>query len=129
MANKSKQKGTAAETRVVRFLQSRGIEAERKALSGSEDKGDIKVDGNIIFEVKSGKQTINPTRTQLEEWMRQSNKEGKNSGSSDYLVIARHSKNPKDYDVWEHNPNDHSIEWKHWYLDEWCIDFSQKKGE
>lgn len=121
MVNKSKKKGTEAETRIVKYLASHGIVAERKALTGSNDQGDIKVIAfgwgcDLIFEVKSGKQTINPTRVQLDEWMRQTITEGHNADSSALLVIARYGKNPADYDVWQAHENS----WSHWYLDDWC---------
>lgn len=39
--NVSKQKGTAWETAVVRYLNEQGFPVERRALTGKEDKGDI----------------------------------------------------------------------------------------
>lgn len=122
MANPSKKKGTAAETRVVKFLRSFDIQAERRALSGSEDQGDIKViarDVELVFEVKSGKQTMNPTRNQMDEWIRQTIIEGINAGCDSMLVVARHGKSPKDYDVWIPCKNNMI----HWYLDDWCNRF------
>lgn len=123
MANPSKAKGTAAETRVVKYLKSFGIKAERKALSGSNDKGDIQVDVGwsvgLIMEVKSGKQTTNPTRKQLDEWMNQTMTEGKNSHCLSLLVVARFGKNPSDYDVWQQVSEDDPLR-RHWYLDDWC---------
>lgn len=126
MANPSKAKGTAAETRIVKYLKSFGIKAERKALSGSNDKGDIQVYASgwekyLIMEVKAGKQTTNPTRKQLRTWMDQAIAEGKNAYSSSLLVIARFGKNPSDYDVWQ-SYSDNS--WRHWYLDDWCKQYS-----
>lgn len=125
MSSPSKVKGTKAETRVVKFLQSYGIGAERKALSGSEDKGDIQVlafgyGHDLVFEVKAGKQTANPTRAQLNEWLRQTEIEGKNAGCHSALVVARYGKNPADYDVWFQRPGKVLI---HYYLDDWCSEF------
>lgn len=120
MANKSKAKGTAAETRVVKYLANYGIQAERRALSGAEDKGDIKlIDEDIILEVKGGKMTANPSRSQLTEWMGEAAIEGTNSKCYPYLVVARHGKNPKDYDVWTTDSSNGST-WYHWYLNDWC---------
>lgn len=121
MSNPSKAKGTAAETRVVNYLNSFGIQAERKALSGAEDKGDLKVIADKVeyaFEVKSGKQTENPSRSQIEEWMRQTIREGRNSGCHAVLVVARHRKSIKDYDVWLSLNDVQCL--IHWYLDDWC---------
>lgn len=129
MSSPSKEKGTKAETRVVKYLAQFGIIAKRKALSGSMDQGDIEVEesrwfsSNLIIEVKSGKQTINPTRKQIEEWMRQTRVEAINANSDGILVIARHGKNPADYDVWCKMEEDNSF-MCHWYLDEWCKAYS-----
>jgi hypothetical protein len=43
MSNPSKQRGTAFETAVVNYLQSRGIDARRVALAGANDGGDVRV--------------------------------------------------------------------------------------
>lgn len=54
--SKSKQKGTAAETAVVKYLKENGFPyAERRALHGTLDKGDITGCGPIVFEVKNHK--------------------------------------------------------------------------
>lgn len=56
MANPSKAKGTAAETAVVGYLQSRGwVHTERRALHGSLDKGDIAGIPGVAIEVKDHK--------------------------------------------------------------------------
>ena len=56
MTNRSKAKGTTAETAVVRYLSDNGIKAHRKTLSGSEDKGDISVQDDLfVIEVKNEK--------------------------------------------------------------------------
>jgi len=52
----SKQKGTAAETAIVRWFQSHGWpRAERRALSGAYDMGDINLEPGIVVEVKNTK--------------------------------------------------------------------------
>ena len=52
----SKQKGTAAETAVVRWFQDHGWpHAERRALSGAYDMGDINLEPAIVVEVKNTK--------------------------------------------------------------------------
>lgn len=129
MANKNKAKGTAAETRVVKFLKECGIDAKRKALTGSEDCGDIEVnlgyDMTYMLEVKTGKQTANPSRAQLDEWIRQTIVEESNCRKFDkhvygWLIVARYGKSVKDYDVWwidDHfETPDNTI--NHLYLDE-----------
>lgn len=55
--NKSKRKGTAFETEVVRFLQENGFpQAERRALRGNKDCGDIAGIPNWILECKAEKE-------------------------------------------------------------------------
>lgn len=52
----AKQRGTAAETAVVRYLQRNGWpHAERRTLSGANDKGDIAGVIGVCLEVKATK--------------------------------------------------------------------------
>jgi hypothetical protein len=60
----SKAKGTAAETAVVRFLQANGYpHAERRALAGAQDRGDVAGIPGLIIEVK------NADKMELGMWM------------------------------------------------------------
>ena len=123
MGNPSKNKGTRAESAVVKFLNDHGLQAERRALSGSEDKGDIKVlnkNGKPrIIEVKAGKQTHNPNRTQLEEWLRQARTEEFNSGMPCALCIVRYNRKLSDADVYlQYEIPGFSSVREHLYLDE-----------
>lgn len=64
MVNRSKIKGTAYETETVNKLRARGHEAERLALTGGEDEGDVhafikdedRVLSRVIIEAKNVKQ-------------------------------------------------------------------------
>lgn len=121
MANPSKKKGTKAETEVVNFLADYGIVAERMALSGAKDKGDIKViESNygkpLVFEVKAGKQTQNPSRSDIEDWLAQARVEGENSGCDCMLVIRRYKRNIADAEVWHLSHHKLTFMW----LDDWC---------
>ena len=83
--SKAKQKGTAAETAVVRYLQANGFPyAERRALHGTVDKGDITGCGPLVFEVKNHKEF------DLSGWMNELMRETDNA-QADYgvLVITR----------------------------------------
>lgn len=56
MANPSKAKGTAAETQVCHYLKSAGwYHAERRALHGNVDKGDVTGIPGVCIEIKSHK--------------------------------------------------------------------------
>lgn len=121
MANRCKAKGTRAETEVVNFLAQYGIKAERIALAGSNDKGDIKVISSnygkpLIFEVKAGKQTASPSRSDMKDWLGQTITEGKNSRSDAMLIVRRYKRNIADAEVW--HPTKHKLTFM--YLDEWC---------
>lgn len=107
MANPSKAKGTRAETKVVRYLVDHGIHAERKALAGSTDKGDLRMllkDGTeVTLEVKAGKQTSNYSRSMMSEWREQTLVESINSGCPAMLVIVRYRRAFADTEVWMPN--------------------------
>lgn len=125
MANPSKQKGTRAETRVVRYLEDHGFIARRLALAGSNDPGDIEAYApdsmdKIIIEVKYGKQTAAPRRSQIEEWCRQAVVEGENSNAKlAVLIIVRYQRQLEDADVYISFGRSRI----HWYLDEWVESF------
>jgi hypothetical protein len=62
--SRSKAKGTAAETAVVRFLQAAGFaQAERRTLNGTQDRGDIAGIPGVVIEVK------NCARQELPAWV------------------------------------------------------------
>lgn len=119
MANKNKAKGTRAESRVVKYLESHGIKAKRKALSGSKDEGDIEIpELNYCLEVKTGKQTANYNRSQLNEWLRQTYDEAKNAFQIGFLVIVRYNRKIEDAEVWMKHPGESKMTMR--YLDKWC---------
>jgi Holliday junction resolvase len=55
--SKSKDKGTAAEREVVRYLQTWWPAAERRALSGNKDKGDVAGIPGVCIEIKAAEIT------------------------------------------------------------------------
>jgi len=55
VSNPSKQKGTRFETQGVEYLNSRDVEAERRALHGNTDMGDIAGVPDWTFEFKNRK--------------------------------------------------------------------------
>jgi hypothetical protein len=72
--NRSKQRGTAWESRVVSFLQEHGWpHAERRALHGSQDKGDILGIPGWVIECK------NASRLELAEWVKELQAEIRNA--------------------------------------------------
>ena len=119
MSNPSKQKGTRAETRVVKYLTAHGLKAERKPLKGNKDEGDIQVylgdtsDYWLSLEVKTGKMTHNYSRKQLKEWLDQAIVEGSNCKQLCLLIIVRYGRKIEDAEVWWPGLK------RMMYLDEW----------
>jgi hypothetical protein len=81
--SKAKQKGTAAETALVNWLRVNGYElAERRALTGRADRGDIAGLPNVVIEVKSG------ARLEIPAWLVETETERINDGAlAGYLVV------------------------------------------
>lgn len=81
----SKRKGTAAETAVVNYLRSTGHfpYAERRALHGNNDQGDVTGCGPIVFEVK------NHRELKLSEWLEELQIEIHNANANTGAVIAK----------------------------------------
>lgn len=129
MANPSKAKGTRAETKVVRYLEAHGFTARRQALAGSDDQGDIEAyapgsNSKLIIEVKAGKQTAAPNRSQIVEWCRQTKVEATNAKGFPVLVVVRYRRELKDADVYF--PGLYNRE--HWFFDDW-VEFEEKFGK
>jgi hypothetical protein len=80
----SKAKGTAAETAVVRFLQANGYpHAERRALAGNQDRGDIAGIPGLVLEVKAA------ARMELAAWVDEASIEAihPHGGEADVPVV------------------------------------------
>ena len=90
----ARRKGTAAETAVVAYLRDHGWpHAERRALAGAKDRGDIAGIPSVVLEVKNAK-TI-----QLGAWLAELLTEIDNDGADlGWLVIKRRGHtNPRDW--------------------------------
>lgn len=82
--SKAKQKGTAAETAVVKYLKEHGFPyAERRALHGVNDKGDITGCGPVVFEVKDH------GTLKLSEWVSELKEEMSNADAETGTVVAK----------------------------------------
>lgn len=54
MVNRSKQKGTSWESAIVDYLRENGVpHAERRALNGAKDRGDVAGIVGVVIEAKS----------------------------------------------------------------------------
>ena len=82
--SKSKQKGTAAETAVVKYLKANGFpKAERRALTGALDKGDISGIDDVVFEVKDHK------KMELSGWVKELEVEVDNANAVTGAVVHK----------------------------------------
>lgn len=86
--NRSKAKGTSAETAVVRFLRAIGFaQAERRTLNGILDRGDITGIPGVVIEVK------NCARQELAAWVAEAERERDNDRAS--LGVVWHKRRGK----------------------------------
>lgn len=77
MSSRNKQKGTAAESAVVQYLQAMGFtQAERRTLGGAKDRGDIAGLPGVVIEVK------NCARQELAGWVQEAERERDNDNAS-----------------------------------------------
>lgn len=83
MSTRSKQKGTTAEREVVRYLQNWWPTAERRALSGNKDKGDVAGIPGVVVEVKAAK------TQQLAVWRRETWAEMENAGAVHCMLVVK----------------------------------------
>ncbi len=80
----SRRKGTRAETGVVEYLRTRGWRyAERRALNGAKDRGDIAGIPGVVIEVK------NASRLELAEWVKEARVEALNDKAPVWFVCAK----------------------------------------
>lgn len=80
--SRARQKGTAWETRLVRYLKDAGFAyVERRALSGRADKGDISGIPGLVIEAK------NSRRVELAQWVDEMVAEKKNAGAQIGAVV------------------------------------------
>jgi hypothetical protein len=104
MANPSKSKGTLAESALVKYLHSLGVEdAKRQPLSGNKDIGDVlSHNGSVVWEVKnySGPASVGqPPQGQLAQWVYQTDVEAANAGAA-YGVLVVKRKGTTDVGMW-----------------------------
>lgn len=86
--SRSKDIGTRAETAVVRYLRGAGWpHAERRALTGARDLGDVTGTPGIVWEVKARKALISDR--EIAEWMDETETERVNAGATVGVLVVR----------------------------------------
>ena len=84
MTNKSKNLGTLWETEIVNYLNNTyWPHAERRTLSGVNDKGDIDLHPQVVVEAK------NHGTLKLAQWLVEAEKERLNAGADVGVVWAK----------------------------------------
>lgn len=92
MVNKPKNIGTAAETAVVRVLNSNGFPgADRAPLHGRDDTGDIHVLPGLMLEIKGGKAAEKASMAQIDEWLAETRREGANWNADYAFLVTKRS--------------------------------------
>jgi hypothetical protein len=87
---RSKDIGTAAETAVVRYLRVNGFaQAERRALAGVLDQGDITGTPGIAWEVKAGEKARHAGDAQITSWMTETEVERVNARADVGVLVVR----------------------------------------
>ena len=82
--SRNRAKGTLAETALVKYLESHGFpHAERRALHGTEDKGDITGTVGLAWEVKNHKEYNIPG------WIREIAIEKKNAKADFGILVVK----------------------------------------
>lgn len=103
--NKPKQRGTAAETAVLRYVRENGFpHAYRQTLAGSKDLGDIRLDDTTIIEVKSvaTAATGQPGAALLAKWMGEMAAERKNAGAFRGVLVVKRKGTTNPADWWSY---------------------------
>lgn len=88
MSTASKKKGTAAEREVVTYLKNWWPAAERRALSGNKDKGDVAGIPGVVVEVKAA------TRLELAKWQRETLTERRNAEADMCVLVVKRAYKP-----------------------------------
>lgn len=90
MTNRPKQIGTAAETAVVATARALGFPlAERLALAGAQDLGDVRLAPYVHLEVKSGHAAEQASDAQIEAWMLETERELAHAGALAGALITK----------------------------------------
>lgn len=106
VVNKPKQKGTQAESDVVRWGKKHEFyAAERLALSGVNDRGDVRIATGVMVQVKDGyTDRKEPTDYQIDSWLKET-EEQRRRGEFEVALLVHKRFGKGDPDEWR------------WYID------------
>lgn len=102
MVNRPKAIGTAGETAVVRYVAAHGFNgAERIALHGIADQGDVSLCPGVMVEVKSGHAAEQASDATIAEWLADTERERVARGCDvAFLVTKRRGKGAANAGAW-----------------------------
>lgn len=111
--SRPKDIGTIAERGLVDFLRTHGWpHAERRALAGTADMGDVVGCSGLVFEMKSGRAAETASDGQILAWLMETEAERLNAGADiGILVTKRTSYGPARAGAW----------WAHLALSTWDV--------
>lgn len=90
MVNRSKNIGTAGERAVVAYLRGHGFpHAERRALAGAEDRGDITGTPGVVWEVKAGRAAETASDGLVSDWLDDTMRERLNAGADCAVLVLK----------------------------------------
>lgn len=90
MTNRPKAIGTAAETAVARYAQSHGFpHAERIALHGALDEGDVQLCPGVVVEVKGGRRAETASDALVAAWLAETEVERTNRGADVAILVLK----------------------------------------
>ena len=100
--NRPKKIGTAAESATVKFLRANGFpHAERRALRGTEDAGDVTGTPDVCWEIKGGNAARTTSDLLVAAWMTELEIERSNARASvGVLVVQRAGVGPANAGRW-----------------------------
>lgn len=100
--NRPKAIGTAAESATVRYLQANGFDnAERRALRGTADAGDITGTPGLCWSVKGGKAAENASDLDIDRWLSELATQVAHAGARHgILVLKRRAVGPGNAGNW-----------------------------
>jgi len=89
VTNRPRNVGTAAESATVRYARDHGFPmAERRALRGASDAGDVLLCPGVIVEVKAGQAARAASDTLVHNWLEQTERERRNAGADIALLVT-----------------------------------------
>lgn len=88
--SRSRDIGTATATAVVKYLRTHGWpHAERRALTGAQDQGDITGTPGICWEVKGGKTAEQAGDGLIADWLDETETERRHAGADIGILITK----------------------------------------